>query len=82
VTFRGHVSNGMVVLDQTASLPEGASVEVAVLDAPEKDEGDKPSWMVAVEMGESVPVEEWDRLPADGARNLDHYLYGAPKKEA
>ena len=27
----------------------------------------------------SVPEEEWERLPADGAMNLKHYLYGHPK---
>ena len=27
----------------------------------------------------SVPEEEWERLPADGAMNLKYYLYGHPK---
>ncbi|HZK75902.1 MAG TPA: hypothetical protein VFD13_03255 [Candidatus Kapabacteria bacterium] len=27
-----------------------------------------------------VPQEAWDNVPTDGARNLDHYLYGAPKQ--
>ena len=27
-----------------------------------------------------ISEEEWDRLPSDGSANLDHYLYGAPKK--
>lgn len=27
-----------------------------------------------------VPDEVWERLPTDGAENIDHYLYGAPKK--
>ena len=27
----------------------------------------------------SVPEDEWERLPADGAMNLKHYLYGHPK---
>ena len=26
-----------------------------------------------------IPQEERDRIPADGAMNVDHYLYGAPK---
>jgi predicted nucleic acid-binding protein len=26
-----------------------------------------------------IPAEERARIPADGAQNLDHYLYGAPK---
>jgi hypothetical protein len=26
-----------------------------------------------------IPQEERDRIPADGAMNIDHYLYGTPK---
>ncbi len=28
-----------------------------------------------------VPDEIWEKLPVDGAENIDHYLYGAPKKK-
>jgi len=27
-----------------------------------------------------VPSAEWDRLPADLTDNLDHYLYGTPRR--
>lgn len=27
-----------------------------------------------------VPEEEWDRLPKDLCENLDHYVYGFPKR--
>ena len=37
-------------------------------------------WEVIAQIGESVPVEEWDKVPTDLAENIDHYLYGAPKK--
>ena len=26
-----------------------------------------------------IPESERARIPVDGAKNLDHYLYGAPK---
>ena len=29
----------------------------------------------------AVPEEEWRKLPADLSENLDHYLYGAPRKQ-
>jgi hypothetical protein len=29
---------------------------------------------------QSVAVEELEELPSDASENLDHYLYGAPKK--
>ena len=28
-----------------------------------------------------VPDEVWETLPADGAENIDHYLYGSPKRK-
>lgn len=27
-----------------------------------------------------IPEEELDKIPSDASVNLDHYLYGAPKK--
>jgi len=27
-----------------------------------------------------IPDSEFNELPVDGSENLDHYLYGAPKK--
>lgn len=27
-----------------------------------------------------APPEEWDKVPSDLSENIDHYLYGAPKK--
>ena len=29
---------------------------------------------------QTVPPEEMDELPTDASVNLDHYLYGAPRK--
>ncbi len=28
----------------------------------------------------NIPDEEWDKLPPDLSFNLDHYIYGAPKR--
>ena len=33
-----------------------------------------------VRLFSDVPDEESDKLPSDGSINLDHYLYGAPRK--
>jgi hypothetical protein len=32
------------------------------------------------ELRKQVPPEEFAKLPADGAKQLDHYLYGSPKR--
>jgi hypothetical protein len=36
-------------------------------------------WEMAARLRAQVPPEEWDKLPTDLARNVDHYLYGAKK---
>jgi hypothetical protein len=33
-----------------------------------------------IAIGMQVPDDELEKLPRDGAENLDHYLYGAPKR--
>ena len=37
-------------------------------------------WAMAQECIKDVPPEALAELPPDGAWNLDHYLYGAPKR--
>ncbi len=37
-------------------------------------------WEMAQECIKDLPPEAFAELPADGAFNLDHYLYGAPKR--
>jgi Arc/MetJ-type ribon-helix-helix transcriptional regulator len=32
------------------------------------------------ELRKQVPPEEFSKLPTDGAKQLDHYLYGSPKR--
>ena len=39
-----------------------------------------PLWQIAGELAAAVPASEWDSVPTDAAKNLDHYLYGAPKE--
>ena len=40
-----------------------------------------PIWEVIAKIGESIPEEEWKKVPTDLSYNLDHYLYGSPKKD-
>lgn len=45
--------------------------------------GDKSTltiWEEIREIVKDVPDEAWEQLPRDGSLNVDHYLYGAPKK--
>ncbi|MGZ8842317.1 MAG: hypothetical protein ACXW18_01565 [Pyrinomonadaceae bacterium] len=41
----------------------------------------RPLWEIAEEISSQVPLEEWQKLPVDGAEQHDHYLYGSPKRD-
>ncbi len=75
MTYRGHVRNGKITLDEPVALPEGVAVNVEIIE--QKTD--------AAERGPSI----WDKLlelagsvdgPEDWARNHDHYIHGTPKK--
>jgi hypothetical protein len=44
------------------------------------DHSVKPIEDLLTELAEEIPQEEWKRLPDDLSYNLDHYIYGAPRK--
>ncbi|MGO8690699.1 MAG: hypothetical protein ACLQLG_13840 [Thermoguttaceae bacterium] len=71
MVYRGYVKGGVVVLDPKVELPEG--IEVKIEPVPPS-----PRKTLAEQLGDligSVPD-----LPADMARQHDHYLHGAPKR--
>lgn len=39
-----------------------------------------PIWERIAARAAEIPPEELDKLPTDGAAQLDHYLYGHPKR--
>lgn len=76
--YRGRMHNGSVVFDQPTGLADGVPVEVQVVDPVE---------------GRGPAIESpslYDRLqdliglaqdfPSDAAQQIDHYLYGTPKR--
>jgi hypothetical protein len=80
MVYRGHVENGVIQLQGSIILPEGAEVRVEL--AAEKEEFDPNAPTIEDELRAiwaDVPKEEWDRLPADLTDHLDHYIYGTPK---
>jgi hypothetical protein len=77
VTYRGTVKHGVVVLESGVKLDEGTPVEVrAVPVAP----GPSPAGSGTISEEMAAVSGTVDGLPADAARNLDHYLYGLPKR--
>lgn len=73
MTYRGHIKNGQITLDEPIELPEGAEVHVNVLDA-----SVLPStvWTKLLDLAGTAKG-----LPSDMAENHDHYLYGTPKRQ-
>ncbi|MBV8779864.1 MAG: hypothetical protein JO353_00570 [Phycisphaerae bacterium] len=82
MTYRGIVKDGVVVLACDEKLPEGTNVTVQVGDEPlSEDEKmvldrQREALFRLVQFGEKMGQV----LPTDASRNVDHYLYGAPKR--
>jgi hypothetical protein len=78
------------LIEKLRELPPEKQLEV--LDFVEtllepKDSGEsqgatarKSIWEEIDEIARQVPEEAWEQVPADGAEQHDHYLYGAPRK--
>ncbi|MBM3859042.1 MAG: hypothetical protein FJ395_05260 [Verrucomicrobia bacterium] len=71
MTYRGHVKSGQVVLDEPTRLPEGAEVSVEVASSAGVSSLGQTLLQYAGQARD---------LPADAARNHDHYLYGTPRQ--
>jgi len=48
----------------------------------EYDETARPIWEIVSEIGSEVPEEEWEKVPSDLSKNLDHYLYGTSRTDS
>jgi hypothetical protein len=83
MTLHGHVQNGEIVFNPPVALPEGASVKVEVetrqttAEASGATTGEIPSLLERMHEF----VGKFDGLPPDASVNLDHYLYGTPKRQ-
>ena len=47
---------------------------------PPDPDDDRPFMEKWIEFGKSIPEEELAKFPTDFAENMDHYLYGSPKR--
>ena len=46
----------------------------------EQSSNPRPIWEVMLDNLKDIPLEEFAKLPQDGASEVDHYLYGHPKR--
>lgn len=72
MTYHGQVKNGVVVLDDGASLLEGTAVRVEPIPRESKEDHDAGSVFRLAERAKPTGIR-------DLGINHDHYLYGHPK---
>jgi hypothetical protein len=77
MVYRGHVRNGKIELDEETPLPEGAVVNIAVVSEG-KAADKKPGRSLRDRLEPFIGSAK--RLPEDASINVDHYLYGHPKR--
>lgn len=76
------------ILERIQALPDEKQQQVLALvdkmlkeeQEPRPRENSRPIWEIITELSAEVPMEEWAKLPTDGAEQHDHYLYGSPKR--
>ena len=79
MTYRGHVENGVVVLQDPTVLREGEEVSVRPLRTRTRAPRKAAECPTLYEQLKDV-IGIAKGLPPDLARNHDHYLHGLPKK--
>jgi len=78
------------LIDEVRALPANKQQEaLRLLDTLASDASDEPNgrglnrrpiWEIVQEANAGLTADTWDSVPTDGSINLDHYLYGAPKR--
>ena len=79
-TIRVHFDGKVFVPDEPVNVPEGTLAQVIVVPPSEPrrpPSGRKPLAELAAIL-EAMP--DTSKLPSDYAAELDHYLYGTPKR--
>ena len=84
MTLKGKIKNGRILLDKPHALPEGTEVEVRAVKKPrnkptKKPEPKRPTQTLADSVRPFIGVAKG--LPPDLSANIDHYLYGRPKRK-
>jgi hypothetical protein len=78
MVYDGHVERGVVVVDDPVILPDGTRVKVEILPATGEDLSSESVPTLYDQLAPLVGAAKG--LPADLARNHDHYLHGQPRK--
>lgn len=54
----------------------------AAEEAPPANQPSRPIWETIADNMKRVPAEELAALPKDGLSQIDHYVYGVPKRDS
>ena len=77
MTYKGHIKNGVVVLDEQVNLPDGTQVRVEAVGTVHEDE--PSSQPMLTEIFKDI-IGKGEGLPSDGSEQHDHYIYGTPRR--
>jgi hypothetical protein len=83
MTYHGTVQNGVILIDGGVCLPEGAAVEIELLNGAPPELATNAESTIGQKLaalGRWAETQPCD-LPEDLAINHDHYLHGAPKRQ-
>ncbi len=80
MTYRGTVNKGRITLESPIDLPDGTRVSVRPAHARHSKKRRRASPSTLYERLAPI-IGKARGLPRDFARNLDHYLYGLPKRK-
>ena len=78
MVYRGHIKDGRIELDEQVRLPEGAPVEVTITPQPPAVQEDELGPTLYERLKPVIGIAKG--LPPDASINVDHYLYGHPKR--
>ena len=75
------------IQEKVQALSEGRQQQLLILieellreERTGQPSGARPIGEIFEELSRQVPLEEWRKMPSDGAEQHDHYLYGSPKR--
>lgn len=78
MVYQGHVENGTIRLPDSVVLPEGAKVRVEIVAPADHREPREGRTSLYDRLKPLIGAAK--DLPPDASVNVDHYLYGHPKK--
>ncbi len=81
MTYRGHIEKGKVILDSPARLPDGTEVSITPIRRRKATTRSKRKKMPTLYERLKKFAGKAEGLPPDASTNLDHHLYGLPRRK-